>query len=77
MRRSVHTKPRANKPWLPTGYPPRVQKRHDNSTIKLEIGVRAQAACGSTLTFGRQMGGVATILTTPCLTPSSAAGDSS
>jgi len=27
------------------------RKRHDYSTIKIEIGVRSQAACGSTLTL--------------------------
>ncbi|MBT5705815.1 MAG: hypothetical protein HOI66_05770 [Verrucomicrobia bacterium] len=30
------------------------RKSHDNSTINLEIGVRSQSACGSTLTFARK-----------------------
>ena len=31
------------------------RKRHDNSTINLEIEARPQAACGSTLSFGKNM----------------------
>ena len=31
------------------------RKRHDNSTINLEIGARSQAACGSTLTLAMGM----------------------